>query len=111
MIVSTEVRKEMKRLQLLRLKAKADKNVNYGKWFAAQPLQVAKARMMDEIHQVQAAQRQSVEDLEMAKVTGINIEIAETAVREASMTILKLEMKMKQRFQPGIFSAALGDGK
>jgi len=110
MIVSTEVRKEMKRLQLLRLKARRDKKIDFPVWFAAQPLQMAKARMMDEIHQVQAAQRQAVEDLEMAKVTGINIEIAETAVREASMTILKLEMKMQQRFKSG-FIATLGDGK
>jgi len=100
MKISNEARAARKEVQLARLKAKADKKVDYLDYYAKQPLQVAKAEMNDRIRVGRGLLRQAKKDLEIAQATGINLRVAEIAVRDAVVAINGLEQLKQARFKP-----------
>ena len=108
MIVSEEARAARKDSQLARLAAKADEEVDYPTFYANQPLQQAKAKLNDQIRQGRVLERQAHKDMEVARATGINIEVAEAAVRDAAAAIAGLRAIKQQRFKRGVSASVTG---
>lgn len=109
MILSDEARAARKEAQRERLKAKADKKVDYPVFYADQPLQLARAEVNDQIRQARQLIRQANKDLEISRATGINIVVAEGAVRDAKAALAGLRLLKQTRFKPNV-GAALSAG-
>lgn len=105
MKITAEARAVRKKAQLERLERKGEED--YPEFYAKQPQQVARAELNDKIRQARVLQRQASRDLDLAIASGINIEIAEAAIRDAATARAGLELLKTTRFRPAT-TAALG---
>lgn len=111
MKISSEARAARKDAQLARLAAKADSDIDYPEFYAGQPLQLARAEMNERISAARQAQRQAVKELEIAQATGINLEIAEAAVRSTALSLSGLQTLKIARFKPSTTLALAAGGE
>ena len=111
MRISSEARAARKEAQLARIEAKADSDIDYPEFYADQPLQLARAEMNDRIAAARQAQRQAVKDLEIAQATGVNLEVAEAAVRSAALSLGGLQTLKRARFKPSTTLALSAGGE
>lgn len=111
MRISSEARAARKDAQLARIAAKEDKDIDYPEFYADQPLQLARADMNARITAARQAQRQAVKDLEVAQATGVNLEVAEAAVRSVALTLSGLQTLKKARFKPSTTLALSAGGE
>jgi hypothetical protein len=111
MKISSEARAARKDAQLARLAAKADSDIDYSEFYAGQPLQLARAEMNERIAAARQAQRQAVKELEIAQATGINLEIAEAAVRSTALSLSGLQTLKRARFKPSTTLALSAGGE
>jgi hypothetical protein len=111
MRISSEARAARKDAQLARIAAKKKKGIDYPDFYANQPLQLARAEMNQRITVARQAQRQAVKDLEIAQATGVNLEIAEAAVRNGALTLSGLQTLKKARFKPSTTMALSAGGE
>jgi len=100
MLISKEARAVRKKAQVARLAAKADEDTDYPKFYAEQPLQLARAEVNDRIRETRSLIRKAGKQLEIALASGINIEVAESAVRNAQAARVGLEALKRARFKP-----------
>lgn len=111
MRISSEARAARKEAQLARIEAKADSDIDYPEFYAGQPLQLARAEMNDRIAAARQAQRQAVKDLEIAQATGVNLEVAEAAVRSVALSLGGLQTLKRARFKPSTTLALSAGGE
>lgn len=102
MKLTAEARKARKESQLARLKAKSEMTAeDYSEFYAAQPIQVAKAACNAEINAARREVRRAKSSMDMAIATGQGFEAAEQAVAVAASRLAAAEAVKAARFPKG----------
>lgn len=106
MNLSDASRATRKQQQTARLAAKESDPDGYPAFYAAQPVQVAKAEANEEIRQAKVAVREAARDLELAKASGVGIQAAEARLVTARAQQLNAEDLKARRFPKGAANLA-----
>ena len=103
MNLSSDARKLRKQQQLDRLAAKAEAADSgdyaaYSEFYAGQSLQKAKAELNAKITAARQLLRKVNDELDVARVSGVNIQAAHAAVSTAAATVAALEAEKQTVF-------------
>jgi len=111
MIISEAARKARKAQQIARLEAKAGAPESYPTFYAEQPLQKAKAKANDDIREARQKHRAALEALDVSRATGVAIEAAEAAAKEADYNVAMAKAAKALRFKGQTQASISGGGE
>jgi hypothetical protein len=95
MIASEAVRAARKKAHLARIKEKKGKD--YPAFYAAQPLQLVKAKTNAEIAAARQAAKDAAETLALAEITGENLAMAQERAAVAALVVEKMRAQANRR--------------
>jgi hypothetical protein len=108
MAISEKLQAARKQAQKARLKKKG--KPGYAEFYASQPLQQVKAEENEAIRKAKSDQRNAIEDLKLAEVTGNGLKKAREQIQVTRLIVQQLVAQKAANKHPGVSLTAAGGG-